>query len=236
MDVETRIAIDGLDGSLAQRVYRAMRDAILDLTFVPGTVLRKAAICDQLGVSRSPVTEALARLSTEGLVDVIPQSATRVSRFSMEEIREEAFLREAIEVAAIARVAAGRTDEQIALLSRNLRLQTLLVEDQDNAGFFEADEAFHALLLTFTGYPNVSAVTSQLSLQVRRARQLLLPEEGRAAETVQEHTAVLDAIRAQDAAGAQAAMSHHLRQLITRLEPLERVYPDYFRPSRKDIE
>lgn len=226
---EGLISIDGLDGSLAQRVYRALRGGILDLTFNPGAVLRKGAICEQLGVSRSPVSEALARLSAEGLVDVIPQSTTRVSRFSMDEIREESFLREAVELAATVRVAVERTDDQLAQLSRNLRLQALLIEDRDFQGFFEADEAFHDLILGFTGFPNVAAVTTQMSLQVRRARMLILPKEGRLAETQDEHVAVLNAIRDRDADAACHAMSHHLRQLISRVEPLERMHPDYFR-------
>lgn len=221
--------IDVLPGSLAQRVYHVLRGAILDMTFPPGAVVRKAALCEQLGVSRSPVSEAIARLASEGLLDVVPQSGTRVSRFSMEEIREETFLREAIEVAAAMRVAWIRTDEQLTRLARNLRLQELLAQDRDFMGFFEADEEFHALMLEFTGFPKVVAAAGTLSLQIKRARILLLPEEGRAAETVAEHAAILDAVRKRDPDAARAAMSFHLGQLIPRIEPLERRHPEFFR-------
>ncbi|MDO6590040.1 MULTISPECIES: GntR family transcriptional regulator [Rhodobacterales] len=221
--------IEQLDGPLSQRVYTALREAILDMKISPGEVLRKSTICEQFGVSRSPVAEALTRLSGDGLVDVIPQSATRVTRFSLDEIREECFLRDAVEVAAVKRVALTRTDDQLLQLSRNLRLQGLLVEDKDFHGFFEADEAFHAMLLEFTGFRSVAAISNQLSLQLRRARVLILPEEGRPAETVIEHTAVLDAIRTGDEDGAAHAMRHHLGQLIVRIEPLEQQYPDFFR-------
>ncbi|MEM7523209.1 MAG: GntR family transcriptional regulator [Pseudomonadota bacterium] len=221
--------IDGLDGPLGQRVYTALRNAILDMSFEPGVVLRKSALCEQLGVSRSPVAEALGRLSSEGLVDVIPQSATRVSQLSLSELREESFLREAIEVAAVAKVAAEATPEKITKLSRNLRLQSLLVDDGDFQGFFEADLAFHELILEFTGYPKVLAAAGQMSLQLHRARTLLLPEDGRPGEAVTEHVAILDAIRAQDPAAAQTAMALHLRQLIKRIVPLEREHAGYFR-------
>lgn len=221
--------IDSLPGSLAQRVYQALRGAILDMTFPPGTIVRKAVLCEQLGVSRSPVSEAIARLASEGLLDVVPQSGTRVSRFSMEEIREETFLREAIEVAAAMRVARIRTDEQLTRLTRNLRLQELLVQDGDFMGFFEADEEFHALTLEFTGFPKVVAAAGTLSLQIKRARILLLPEEGRAAEAVAEHSAILGAFRKGDPDAARSAMSAHLGQLISRIEPLERRHPEFFR-------
>jgi len=225
------LTIDGLEGPLGQRIYSALRTGILDLRFTPGMVLRKGALCEQLGVSRSPVAEALGRLSSDGLVDIVPQSATRVSRFSMEDLREESFLREAVEVAAVAKVADAHTDDQITRLTRNLRLQGLLVEDADFQGFFQADEDFHELILDFTGFPKVALAANQMSLQLRRARILLLPEKGRPEEAVAEHCAILDAIRAHDAEAARTAMSLHLRQLITRIAPLERQHPDYFRSA-----
>lgn len=221
--------IDSMDGPLGARVYSLLRSGILDLTFPPGIILRKAALCEELGVSRSPVAEALGKLSSEGLVDIIPQSATRVSQLSLGELREESFLREAVEVAAVAKVAIDRTEEQLIRLSRNLRLQALLKEDRDYQGFFEADVDFHELIMKFTGYPKAAAAAGQMSLQLRRARVLLLPKEGRPDETVQEHQAVFDAIRAQDPDAARKAMSVHLGQLMTRLAPLEYQYPNYFR-------
>jgi DNA-binding GntR family transcriptional regulator len=230
-DHSITLDINNLDGPLGQRVYTVLRDKILTMSFKPGTVLRKGALCDQMGVSRSPMTEALNRLSSEGLVDIIPQSATRVSQFSMFELREESFLREAIEVATVAEVARNRTDEQLTILSRNLKLQSLLVEDADFQGFFEADLEFHALILAFSGYPKVAASVEQMSLQLHRARMLILPEPGRPAETIAEHLAILTAIKARDARAARSAMSDHLGQLITRIEPLEQQHAEFFRPN-----
>jgi DNA-binding GntR family transcriptional regulator len=222
------LSIDGLDGPLGQRVYTALRNNILNMSFEPGMVLRKGALCEQLRVSRSPVAEALSKLSSDGLVDIIPQSATRVSQFSLSDLREESFLREAVEVAAVAKVANERTDEQITKLQRNLRLQELLVEDKDLQGFIEVDVAFHELILEFTGFPKVAEAAGQMSLQLQRARMLLLPEEGRTAETIEEHYAVFEAIKAHNPEAARTAMSLHLRQLINRITPLERQHPSYF--------
>lgn len=230
--IESLDDISGMSGSLSQRVYTGLRNAILDLRLPPGSVLRKAALCQQLGVSRSPVAEAITLLSAEGLVDVIPQSATRVARFSLSEIREESFLREAIEVAAVSRVASARSEDQLAQLSRNVHLQRLLVADRDFHGFFDVDEEFHALLLAFTGYRKVAEVAAQIALQVRRARILLLPEDGRPEATVAEHEAILEAIRDRDPIAAADAIRAHLAQLISRIEPLETTHPSYFRAAR----
>ncbi|ASP19343.1 HTH-type transcriptional repressor RspR [Antarctobacter heliothermus] len=223
--------ITHLEGPLGQRVYTALRRSILDMTLEPGAILRKGALCEQLGVSRSPVAEALGRLSSDGLVDIIPQSATRVSQFSMAELLEEDFLREAVETAAVARVAEDHTPDQLLRLSRNLRLQGLLVEDADFQGFFEADLEFHEMILGFTGFPKVTLVAEEMTLQLRRARKLILPEPGRPAEAVAEHQIILAAIEAKDSRAARTAMSRHLRQLIKRIKPLERQHPDYFRAT-----
>ncbi len=219
------------EGSLAHRVYLAIKQAILSLDFLPGANLKKAPICERLGVSRAPVADAIARLAADGLVDVVPQSGTRVSYFSMSEIREGVFLREALELATVAKVARDFTEDQRKRLSRNMRLQELLIEDEDIPGFYQADEEFHALLMAFTGFVRLPDVAQTVSLQVSRARMLLLPTPGRVAETLQEHRAIFDAIQDRNEHAAQEAMRHHLGQLMPRIEVLEREKPHLFNIS-----
>lgn len=220
--------ISTLEGSLAQRVYQAMKEAILALDFPPGANVRKAPICEKLGVSRAPVTEAIARLANDGLVDVVPQSGTHVSYFSMDEIREGVFLREALEVATVAKVARDITEDQLKKLSRNMRLQELLVEDDDITGFYQADEEFHQMLMEFTGFQRLPDVAQTVSLQVTRARLLLLPTPGRVAETLEEHRALLNAIRDRDEQAAQREMQRHIGQLLPRIAALQADKPELF--------
>ncbi len=225
-DLLTRIS--SAEGSLAQQVHQSIKQAILSLDFPPGAVLRKGPICEQMGVSRAPVAEAISRLAAEGLVDVVPQSATRISYFSIEEIREGAFVREALELSAVEKVARDLTEEQRKRLHRNLRLQDLLIEDEDTAGFYQADEEFHHLLMSFTGFSRLADLAQTVSLQVSRARLLLLPTPGRIQETRDEHRAVFNAVSAKDPARARAAMRHHLGQLMPRIERLRAARPELF--------
>ena len=224
---ETR-SIDGLSGSLGNRVHLFLKDAIMSLDYAPGDMLRKNEIAEELGVSRSPVSEAFAKLAGEGLVEIIPQSGTYVSRFSMDEIREGTFIRSALELAAVEKVAAERTEKQLTLLNRNLRLQEILLHDGDIPGFYGADEEMHALILSFTGYRRLAWLAESSWLQVNRARQLILPSPGRARETLKEHATIVQTIRDGDPAAARAATADHLGQLVKRLEPLERDRPDLF--------
>jgi len=215
-------------GSLSQRVYASLKEAILDLSLRPGAILRKGEICEALGVSRSPVSEAVARLATEALVDIVPQAGTFVARLSIEEVREGAFLREALELAAVEEVARSITEEQLVELRRNLRLQEGLVEDGDQRGFYAADARFHELLLSYTGHRRLPGLSRTAWVHVDRARRLLLPEPGRVQETLAEHRAILAALEARDPRRARAATRAHLRQVVTRLERLGSERPELF--------
>lgn len=220
--------LDRFQGSLGQRVYQCLKEAILTLAFRPGDTIRKPEICDRLGVSRSPVADAVARLAADGLVDVVPQAGTFVTRLSMTDIREGAFIREAIEVAAAERVADLISDDQLRDLRRNLRLQEALVADDDRQGFMALDGQMHDMILSFTGFPRLPQVSQTAWLSVHRARQLILPVEGRLAATLDEHRTILAAFEARDPAAARQAVQYHLRQLLTYLQPLERDHPELF--------
>lgn len=220
--------LDRFEGTLAQRCYQSLREAILDLTCHPGELLHKQALCAHLGVSRSPVSEALARLAAEGLVTIIPQSGSYVARLSMDEVREGAFLREALELAAVERVAEVADAVLIDSLERNLALQEECFARTDYAGFHAADAEFHDLILSATGFRRLAALSETAWVHVNRARRLLLPEPGRIADTIEEHRAILAALAAHDTEAAREATRLHLARLLGRLEPLAHEEPELF--------
>ena len=220
--------LDNFQGSLTNRTFLAIREAIMELNFLPGEIIRKHDICNALGVSRSPVSEALAKLRNEGLVEVVPQSGTFVSRFSLQDIKEGAFLREAIELACIEILASNISEQQLIDLNRNLKLQKVLAESDDYQGFYQLDAKMHGMIMDFTGYKNLAKVTKTGWVQVDRARQLLLPVDGRLKKAFQEHKAVIEALEQNDVALAREKMRTHLNQLILLLTPLEKKHPHLF--------
>ena len=215
-------------GSLAQRTYSTLRDAIINLKFKPGELIRKSELCASLGVSRSPISEAISRLAQEGLVEVFPQAGTYVARFSMDEIREGAFIREALELAAIERLGRQISQEQIVLLRRNIRIQEAFVADEDFQGFYGLDREFHQMLLAFTDFKKLTWFAETAWVNVDRARQLVLPVPGRVAETLTEHQAIFQALQRRNPAAARAAMQAHLGRLMSFLTPLEKEHPEFF--------
>ncbi len=220
--------LSSFKGTMSSRVYHSLKDAVLTLRYQPGQIMRKRDICEQLGISRSPVSEAVTRLAAEGLVNVIPQAGTFVTRFSMEELREGAFLREALELAAVERVAQTITDDQLKQLKRNLRVQQALVDDLDVQGFYDFDSEMHNLILGFTNYRRLAAMAETSWLQVNRARQLILPNANRVEDTLEEHKAIVSALEARDPEAARQATRYHLSQLMLHLEAIEKDRPDLF--------
>jgi DNA-binding GntR family transcriptional regulator len=214
--------------SLKQKAYLALQKSILDLEFIPGQLLRKNDLCKRFGISRTPLSEAIALLVQDGLVEVVPQAGTYVARFSMEDLREGAFIREAIEVAAITLLAEIITEPQLIELRRNLRLQRAFIDDGDIQGFSAMDAQFHAILLNSTGYKRLNRVADNAWMNVNRVRRLLLPIKGRLEATFREHKKIYNALEQKNPAKAGKMLKEHLGQLMTFVVPLEQEHPEYF--------
>ena len=159
-------------GSLSQRVYASLRETSLSTFFRPGDILRQPKICTQSGVSRSPVFEAVTRLAVEHLVRTVPQSGTDVARFSLAEIREGAFLPEALELVTVEQVTQTITDDGVGQLRRNLSLQKNLLEGYDFDGFYQTNAAMHAPILSFGGYTRAAALADTSWVHCRAPRYL----------------------------------------------------------------
>ncbi len=99
-------------GGATARVIDALREAIISLELEPGTMIDKAALCDRLGFSRFPLSEALSRLQTEGLVEILPQKGTIVSLIRLSDARENMFVRRSLETEAVRLLAPRIADDQ----------------------------------------------------------------------------------------------------------------------------
>ena len=209
------------------RVHGALREAIVSFEFKPGEVLDKQAIATRLGVSRFPVGEAMNRLAAEGLVDIIPQSASRVALMKMSDARENMFLRRAIEVEAVRTLVRTRASAMIGPLRQNLRHQKAAIASGDRIGFHEFDLGFHAILLDALGFERVRNCAETARLGLDRVRRLLSSRR-RQEDSLVEHLHIVDALEAGDADGAAQAMERHLGSVMTELEAFARQRPELF--------
>lgn len=217
----------GPKGGATGRVHAALREAIVSLELKPGENLDKLAIAARLGVSRFPVGEAMNRLAAEGLVDIVPQSGSRVARIRISDARESMFLRRALEVETARHAAISATGALIEALNANLRYQQTAIEADDRNGFHAFDLAFHAMLLDHLGFERVRSATETARQSLDRVRRLL--NTRRPLElTRADHEAVVKAITARDGDSAAAAMNAHLESVLAELEAFARDRPELF--------
>ncbi len=212
----------------ATQVYEIMRSAIIDMKLRPGVPINKDLISCKLKVSKTPVSEAVSRLEENGLLEVFPQHGTFVTKIRKSDVRQGAFLRKALEVAAVREVAAQATVAQVDQLRKNMRYQKSALQAGDLEDFHKFDEEFHTLICRFTGYPRLPRLVDGSRGQLDRVRKLLLPDAKRPDETLKEHKAILKAIAAHDPDGAALATKAHLDKIPNRLEDLVQHQPEMF--------
>lgn len=209
------------------RVYAALREAIVQLDLKPGEFLDKQAIAGRMGVSRFPVGEAMNRLAAEGLVDIVPQSGSRVALIKISDTRENMFLRRALEVETVRKLASTATPALLEQLASNLRYQQAAIEAQDLKGFHGFDLAFHALLQDHLGFERVRSATEMARLGLDRVRQLLNTRR-RLELTLREHQGIVAALEGHDGEAAARAMHGHLDAVMAELESFARERPELF--------
>lgn len=212
----------------ATLVYNALRDDIISLRRKPMDLLNEKELQAQFGVSRTPIREAILRLSDEGLVDVFPQSGTFVSRIPRRALYEAILVRKALEDTTVSIAVEKITLAGIRSLESNLANLRVCVSDGDVAAFHVADNAFHKLISTIAGFPGIWEIIQQVKVHSDRYRLLTLPQEGRLTRVIEEHAAVIDCMKTGDKAGAAAAMGFHLGKLLVEVEKAEIWDPDYF--------
>lgn len=214
-------------GNVTAQVTDLLRQAIVTLDLQPGTTLDKGAICERLGVSRFPVSEALSRLQAEGLVDILPQRGSIVSLVKISDVLEHMLIRKALEAEAVRLVTARRSALLLPALERSLHDQKLAVERDDRRGFHQHDLEFHAAIFDDLQFSRLRTVIEQTRANLDRARRLILSPR-RLGDTLAEHQAILDGIAGNDAAHATAAMRAHIDSVISELTTFATHYPDLF--------
>jgi DNA-binding GntR family transcriptional regulator len=212
---------------MTDRITEALREAIVTLELPPGAPIDKDALMTRFGASRFPIAAALKRLELEKLVDIRPQSGSRVSLIRLADVHENMFLRRALEAEVAERLCAGGNAALISELRRNLRYQKAAVEANDRPGFHRLDLAFHDLLAATVGFPRVRTAIDNAVLALDRVRRLL-DSPRRHALTYDEHVAIVDALEARDPAGARQAMVTHIDAVMSELEAFCRNNPDVF--------
>jgi DNA-binding GntR family transcriptional regulator len=196
--------------TLAEQVYQRLRDDILSNAYPPDAALPEKTLAEQLSVSRVPVREALRRLASEGLVTLRPRHGAVVKSLSPQEFLDAYRVREALEELAIRLALPNLTQadmDELATLQANMRA---FAATGDAEGFFTANRAFHALFIERSENNYLKNIYYPLMDQMRRHISSSLGLRGGLERSIDEHQAILDAVRAGDAAEAGRLLREHI--------------------------
>ena len=196
--------------ALYQQVAERLRSRIMAHTLAPGSWIDEQALAAEYGTSRTPLREALKVLAAEGLVTMKLRRGAYVTEVSERDLSEVFHLLSLLECDAVGVVAARATDAQLAeLVQLHDRLEAAV---HDPEAFFTANERFHMRLLEFADNRWRNQMVADLRQVMKLNRHHSLLKEGRLAASLQEHRAIIAALKARDAAGAQELMRQHMVQ------------------------
>jgi DNA-binding GntR family transcriptional regulator len=212
--------------SVGPQVYRILRERIIQAELLPGERLSESDAAKSLSVSRQPVREAFIKLSEEGLVQVLPQRGTFVTKISVASVMDVRFVREAIEADIVRVVAEGHAAETVAELRRQLAEQRKVPHD-DRSGFLRLDELFHHTLAAAAGKAYAWSVIESVKAQMDRVRFLSV-DDLHVGRLIEQHEKIVDGIAAGDKAAAEEAMRLHLREILTSLPEIARSRAELF--------
>lgn len=198
------------NSSLRIRVFNAIENAILSGEYKDGESLSELKISNELGVSRTPVREALMQLELEGLVRNIPNKGAVVVGVTEKDIEDIYAIRISIEGLAAKLCTQKITDEELRALEKIADLQEFYLMKNDTEQLLKLDGDFHKIIYDSSRSRPLRFMLTNFHNYIRHARDISVQTQGRAEKTVAEHRAILEAIRSRDAALAEKLTAEHI--------------------------
>jgi DNA-binding GntR family transcriptional regulator len=197
--------------NLREQAASVIRARIIGGELEPGAVYSASFLAQDLGVSATPVREALLDLAGDGLVEAMPNKGFRVVVPTDEDLEEIFALRLLLEVPPLTEVIAKAEDAQLARLDKHVDACTAAAKAGNVADFLIADKKFHLGLLDLAGNRRLSDLVGTLRDQTRLIGIKALAQSGQLNRSAAEHGAILDAVKARDTRAARKLMGEHLR-------------------------
>jgi DNA-binding GntR family transcriptional regulator len=213
---------------IPDQAYRILRQAIITLHMPPGAVIVEKQITDQLGISRTPVRDAIRQLADERLVNIRPQSGTYVALIDRHQLEEGRLIRRALEVEGV-RLAVERIDEGgIERLRDIIALQERAASKQRHEDFIAYDDQFHQTISELSGYSRLWRIINRSKAELDRVRYLSSPLPHQEEKAIAQHTAIVDAMAKHNVEKTVKAMTHHLDDAYDRTSILFRQHAEMF--------
>lgn len=212
-------------------VYRLLYHNIMEVRLTPGTAISEQEISTRLGISRTPVREAFIHLSQDGLVEILPQRGTFVSKIDLDLIEENRFMRFHLEKAIIQLACKGLPDTYWAQLTDSLAAQKEAMDAGECRRFLTLDNEMHGILFASVGKPHIWQTMMQANLDYLRTRALTVLKDNEMQMIYAKHQSLLKHIREHEEGAALADIEAHIDRILIDLKGLQQQYPDYFKQT-----
>lgn len=207
---------------------RQIRENIENLQLKPGSAVSENELAKELGISRTPVREALQELQKNNLIEVYPQRGIIISHINFNVVNEMVFLRRVLEKAVVEELCDCRSEENILELEKNIQLQEFYLDKQLPQKILELDNEFHQFLFVMSHKERIYHLMEATQGHFNRIRTLSLFSV-KELKIIEDHKALVDAIKLRNKALAGEIIVNHLsRYKLDQSEIMEK-YPEYFK-------
>lgn len=204
--------------SLGGQIFDKVREDILSGVYAQGDELKEATLGAKLGVSRTPVREALRQLELEGLVEIVPNRGARVTGISRKDVCDIYYMRLSLEGLAARWAAEHMEEEEVAELEEVVLLSEFHLKNEKQEQVARLDGRFHEILYHASASRMLEHVLTDFHHYVKRARSISVKSSNRAMESVAEHKEILEAIKNRDGNLAEKLGREHIQHVIENLE------------------
>ncbi|SCC04545.1 GntR family transcriptional regulator [Gilliamella intestini] len=211
-----------------QQIYRKLRKAIITCQVLPGVLLSEKEISSQFSVSRQPVREAFIKLAEAGLVQILPQRGTFVTKISIKKVMDGQFIRDAVECAIIRQTALKINDSDILLLQKNIDEQKEANKHKNIQYFLEKDDEFHQILMNAIDCQMAWETVENIKAMMDRVRFLSLEEISPPEDLVKQHEKILVALKNHDPDLAVIAQHEHLSAILETIKIVSKQKNEWF--------
>lgn len=209
---------------------RMLKANIISMELKPGAMVSENELAAQLGLSRTPVREALMDMAQYGVVDIMPQRGSRISLIDYALVEEARFARQVLEVAILPIVCENAEEETLTRLRQNVRFQQLSQEPGMSGTFdlMTLDNEFHRLLFHIAHKDNTMRMLEGMTIHFDRVRALSLSVV-KDQKIIGDHLAICEAIERRDVEAAQAVMTKHLSRVKVDEATIRAACPEYIK-------
>jgi GntR family transcriptional regulator, rspAB operon transcriptional repressor len=224
------IAIDR-QRSVPHQVYQVLRERILTLQLRPGESINERWLADWLGVSRTPIREAINRLSANGLIAIIPNVGTSVSLINVGRVREYSLIRMSLESLIVRHAAERFSEDSNLVLSELIDRQTSTLIGPDHIENIAVDSEFHRAIAQISGLTATWTLLQHAMDEILRVRHLSVRLLRPLKEPIDEHLAILEALKTRDPDLCENALKAHLHSSYRHVVAALEQHPEYLEPE-----